>query len=194
MDRSKICKASIAFAVCCAIICGVAIAPLIVSIILALVALICLLCCVLVFIIGGFVWLFTVGQVNIFDFGRSLADFGLGLFNFMSPVAQFSLNYITPIAGGIAIGLGILGIIFSSVGISRAKLQKQSSETDESGQLPPSTATTDVEAADTDKKKIKKKKTEKGACVASLAVSIVFSVLAIIAIAASVIALSAGWI
>ena len=179
MNRSKICKFSIALAVCCALACGVAIAPLIASVAFAVVAFICLLCCVIILFVGIFVWLFTAGQTSIFPYASKLADFATGLFSFVSPVARFSFDYITPIAGGIALGLGALGLIVSSVGISRAKNSLPSDEIQDEPVYP--------EETDGKKKKVKKKKTEKGECIASLAVSIVFSVVALIAIIIAVI-------
>ena len=184
MNRSTICKLSIACAVCCGVISGLSIAPLVVAAIFALVAFICLLGCTIIFIVGMFVWLFSVGQANIFGYASTLADFGLGLFNFITPVAKFSFTYITPIAGWIAVGMGVLGIILSSVGISIAK--KQQPQTELQGNplgASYSLSTYGAPGASTDKKQhVKKKKTNKGACTASLVVCIVFSVVAIIAI------------
>lgn len=185
--RSAVCKLSIALAVCCAVICGVAITPLIFSAAIALIALICLLCCVLVVIFGLFIWLFSAGQVNVFGFATSLADFGTGLFNFISPVAKFCFNYVTPIAGWIALGVGVLGIIFSSVGISAANKNQPKAEVVENREVPESLAPTNGEG-EGGKKKAKKKRTEKGACVASLVVCIVFSVLATLSIAVAAVA------
>ena len=180
MKRSTLCKLSIACAVCCGIIGGASVAPIVVSVILAIVAFLCLLLCVLVYIFGGLIWLFTIGKVNVFSFASALSGFGLGLFNFIGPVANFSFHYITPIAGGIAIGIGVLGIILSSIGISRAKKQQPE-------ELPAPVETD--EQANGSKKKAKKK-TEKGACIASLTVSIVFTVISIIAIAVAAIAVN----
>ena len=189
VKRSTICKLSIACAVLCGIIGGISVAPIVVSIILAIVAFICLLLCVIVYIFGGIIWLFTIGKVNVFGFASSLSGFGIGLFNFIGPVANFSFNYITPIAGGIALCVGVLGIILSAVGISKANKRQQ-----QNNELPaPSTASEDGQTADTAKKK-HKKKTEKGVCVASLVVCIVFSVIAAIAIAVAVIAVNAAWV
>ena len=205
MTRSTLCKLSLAFAICCALICGISIAPLLVAVILALVALLCLLVCVLIYIVGGFVWLFTIGTANIFSYATSLSDFGLGLFNIVSPVAQFSFHYLTPIAGGIALLFGIIGIILSSVGKSRASLQAAEQETPSYEQDPYQYLDAEDEepAYDTPyedeteeavqeeqgkKRKKKKQKTEKGAYIASLAVSIVFSILAAIAILVAVVA------
>lgn len=184
MKRSAICKLSIACAVFCGIIGGISIAPVVVAAIFALVALICLFGCVIVFIAAIFVWLFSIGQANIFNYASMLADWGLGLFNFIGPVAKFSFTYITPISGWIAIGIGVLGIILSSVGISIAK--KQSSQTElQSNSLGANTVTVSddgTQEADTaKKKKVKKKKSDKAACTASLVVCIVFSVVAVIA-------------
>ena len=189
MEKSAVCKLSIAFAVCCAVICGVSIAPLVLAAIVAIVALVCLLICVLVVIFGFFIWLFSVGQVNVFGFATSLADFGVGLFSFISPVANFSFNYVTPIAGWIALGFGVLGIIFSSAGISAANRQKPKKDVSENREISASLSTAQGEDGGK-KKKAKKKKTAKGACVASLVVSIVFSVVAVISIVVAHVALT----
>ena len=194
MKRSAICKLSIAAAVCCGVICGVAIIPLIVAGIFALFALLCLLCCVLIFIAGLFVWLFSVGQANIFGYANSLAGFGTGIFNFITPVAYFSFVHITPVAGGIALGMGILGIIFSSVGIAKAKKANaqlaQAELTAEASALPAEADETPEVDTGKKKKRAKKRKTDKGACAASLAVSIVFSVVAVIAMIVAAIVVS----
>ena len=187
MNRSTICKLSIACAVCCGVIGGISIAPVVAAVIFALIAFICLLGCVVVFIAGLFVWLFSFGQANIFNYASILADWGLGLFNFITPVAKFSFTYITPIAGWIAVGIGVLGIILSSVGISKAKKQAPQAETaiQSDALYAPSYPVADDEASDRNtgkKKKVKKKKTDKGACTASLIVCIVFSVVALLAV------------
>ena len=194
MERSALTKLSIAFAVLCAVICVISIAPLAVAFVFAIIAFICLLLCVLILIIGGFVWLFTIGQVSIFDFGFMLSDFGLGLFNFVGPVADFSFHYLTPIAGGIALFLGILGIIISSVGISKAEKQnaeeKALKSLSEVSALPQEINSTPEDTSGKKKKRKRKKKTNKGLCIASLAVSVVFSAVAIIALIAAVIAVT----
>lgn len=206
MNRSTISKLSIACAVCCAVICGIAIAPAIMAIILALFALLCLVGCVLILFAGMFVWLFTIGQTNIFGYATSIADFALGMFNFIAPVAKFSFTYITPIGGWIAVGIGVLGIILSSVGISKAKNQPAKIEVQDNLIDAPATRVTADGTFDTPiyvprqetptedtgkKKKTKKKKTDKGVCVASLTVSIVFTVIALISILVAAFALSA---
>ena len=215
MKKSAITKLSIALAICCAIICGIAIAPLMVSLIFALVALICLVGSVLILFVGAFVWLFTVGQTNIFGYATGAANFGLGLFNFIVPIANFSFHYLTPIAGWVAVGFGVLGIIFASIGISKAKKAAQTAAQDELNEEPasfdgadelaeesapfeetdelseePSDAIIDEPVSDKKKKKKKKIKTEKGACVAALAVSIVFTVVALIAILVAFVAVT----
>ena len=179
------CKLSIAFAVCCAVICGISIAPLVVAILLALFAFVCLVICLLIYIGCAFVWLFSIGKANIFGYASSLAHFGFGLFDIVSPLANFSFHYITPIAGGIAVAVGILGIIFSSVGMSRANNQMpQDANQGNYYNAPQYPATMyGVPMVNPDaQKKGKKKKTDKGVCVATLTVSIVFSVIAVIAI------------
>ena len=186
MKKSVICKLSIALAICCAVVCGVAIAPLAVSAVFALVALCCLLVSALIYIVGLLVWLFSLGQANILGYGATPANFGMGLFNLITPVAKFSIDYITPIAGWVAFGFGILGIIFASVGIARAKKHMALSSPHDN--LPEETAMPEAESeapgekAGKRKKRKKKKKTEKGACIAALVVSIVFSVVALIAV------------
>ena len=188
MKRSVICKLSIAFAVCCGVICGIAIAPLVIAGVLAIAALICLLGCVVIYLVGLFVWLFSFGRASIFGYASSAANFGLGLFSYVTPVAAFSCQYMTPIAGYIAIGAGILGIIFASIGLAEAKKQAPQPQLPEEQSIIPDiykvaeeTEEEQEEPAEK-KKKAKKKKTAKGVCAASLAVSIVFTVLAGIAI------------
>ena len=193
MKKSAICKLSLAFAICCAVICGIAIAPLVVSAVFAIVAFLCLLACVLIFIAGLFVWLFSFGQSSIFDYASTTADFGLGLFNFITPVAEFSFHYITPIAGWVAFGVGVLGIIFASVGLAKAK--KQIPQVEWQGELPDAPIVTDTaEAIPTEKpgkkQKKKKNKTEKGTCIAALVVSIVFAVVALIAVLVAALAVT----
>ena len=121
MKKNAISKLSIACAVICGIAGAVAITPGVVAIIFALVAIVCALVGILVLIFGALIWLFSVGQVNIFGFALSLFDFCGRIFAFLEPVTNFSCNYITPIAGWVAMGVGFLGIILSSVGISKAK-------------------------------------------------------------------------
>ena len=177
VNRNVITKFSIALAVICAVICVVSIAPLAVALVFALVTLLCLVCCLLIYIVGGIVWLLSVGQANIFRYATALADFGLGLFNFITPIAQFSFHYLTPIAGGVALFVGIVGIVVSSVGISKAKEDAQLQL-----QSVPEEADLAQEEGDGKKKKAKKKKTNRGACVASLIVCSVFSAVAFAAI------------
>ena len=197
MKKSVICKLSIALAICCAVICGVAIAPLAVSAVFAIVALLCLLVSALIYIVGLLVWLFSIGKVNILSYGSAPANFGFGLFNLITPVAKFSIDYITPIAGWIAFGVGILGIIFAAIGIAKAKKQVAQASPQENlpeeeaipkaeNELPAEAAMPEAaqEAPEekAGKRKKRKKKTEKGACGAALGVSIVFSVVALIAV------------
>lgn len=189
MKKSTICKISLALAICCAIICGISIAPLVASAAFAIMAFICLICCAVVAIAGVFAWLFSAGEINIFSYVGIIAEFGFGLFTFVSPIARFSVHYLTPIAGGVALALGVLGIILSSISISRAKKLSQTENSDgnpESFALPEERQET--QTANGGKKKAKKKKTEKGMSIASLVVSIVFSVVAVIAIIVAVIA------
>ena len=197
--KSALCKASIAFAVICAVICGIAIAPLLAAGVFAIVALICLLGCVVIYLVGLFVWLFTIGQSNIFGYASSLADFGLGLFNFVPPVAWFSFHYLTPIAGGVALGAGILGIVLASVAIARAGKRPPQEEwqtPSEEVAFPEATLEEPVAnpepAADPNpkKKKAKKKKTERRACIASIVVSSLFSALAFIALIVAFVAVT----
>ena len=197
--KSALCKASIAFAVICAVICGVAIAPLLAAGVFAIVALLCLLACVVVFIAGLFVWLFTIGQSNIFGYASSLADFGLGLFSFVPPVAWFSFHYLTPIAGGVALGAGILGIVLASVGMAKAGKRAPQVEAQvplEEVAFPEATleeplpASEPVAQSAPKKKKAKKKKTERGACIASIVVCSVFSAMALIALIVAFVAVT----
>lgn len=199
MKRSTLSKLALAFAICCAVVCAIAIAPVVIAAIIAIFTFFCLLCCVVIIIAGLFVWLFTIGQVSIFSYGTAIAEFAIGLFDFITPIAKFSFTYITPIAGGIAIALGVFGIIFASIVI--AKANKQITETGnqaESIEEPapaeesvlPATASETSEAEPKKKKKAKKQKTEKGSGVASLVISIVFTVVAAIAIVVAVFAVS----
>lgn len=121
MKKNAISKLSIACAVICGIAGAVAITPGVVAIVFTLVAMVCAVVAILILFFGAIIWLLSVGQVNIFGFALSLFNFCGWIFAFLEPVTNFSCNYITPIAGGVAIGVGILGIILSSIGISKAK-------------------------------------------------------------------------
>ena len=184
-SKSALTKLSIALAVLCAVICIVSIAPLVAAIIFVLVTLICLLGCLIILFVGAFVWLVTAGQTNIFGYATDIANFGMGLFNFITPIANFSFHYLTPIAGAIALFVGIVGIVISAVGISKAKKQTNQVETQD---IP--SATDLVSETNNGKKKLKKKKTNKGACIASLVVCCVFSAVAIIALIVAVVAVT----
>ena len=185
MNKSTLCKLSIACAICCAVICGVSIAPLVAAGILAVVALLCYLACAVLFLVGFFVLLFSAFQASIWPLASSVGEFGTGLFGFVSPIANFSFNYITPIAGWVALGVGIVGIIVSSIGISKANKQIPQQEAPSEPIAAPANPTDTVAygTANNGKKvKKKKQKTEKGVYIATLVVSIVFSVVAIIAV------------
>lgn len=179
MKKSNLCKLSIACAVCCGVVCGVAVSPLVVVCVLALVALICMLMAALVIIAGFFVWIFSGTKVSIFGYAATIADFAGGLFSHIAPVANFSFRYLTPVAGWIAVALGVLGIVISSVAISKPKknLPQETTETDQDDQV------------GTGKKK-KKKRTEKGICKASLIACIVLSLVALIAVIVSYVMMS----
>lgn len=191
-NKSALTKFSTALAVLCAVICIVSIAPLVAVVIFALVSLICLLCCLIILLIGAFVWLVTAGQTNIFEYATALSNFGLGLFNYITPIANFSIHYLSPIAGGIALFIGIVGIIVSAVGISKANRQKALIESQSSS---PAAAevfvSTDLtQETNSSKKRGKRKKTSKGACVSSLVVCCVFSAVAILVIIISLVAVT----
>ena len=186
MRKSLICKLATACAICCGVAFGIAIAPLVVAALLAVVALICLLGCVVIFLAGLFVWLFTIGKSTIFPFARAAANFGLGLFSYVKPVAAFSCNYITPIAGWVAVGVGVLGIVLAAIGIAKASKQSAQAVQGEQPFAPEPMQTYDaagmMQPAPVSAKKAKKPKTEKGACIAALTVCIVFAVLSLIAV------------
>ena len=184
-NKNALTKFSIALAVICAVICMISIAPLAVAIVFALVTLICLLGCLLILFGGALVWLVTAGQTNIFGYATTLSDFALGLFNFMSPIADFSFHYLTPIAGAVALFVGIVGIIVSAVGISKAKSQSAQVKVDG---IPSVTDLTPT--ANGGKNKAKKKKTNKSSCIASLVVCCVFSAVAFLAIIVALVAVT----
>lgn len=181
-NRSTICKISTGFAICCGVLCALAVAPLVVAAGFAIFAFLCLLCCVLVLFAGIFVWLFTVGQANIFHVGTGLANFGTGIFHFIGPVTKFSFAYITPTAGGIALAFGILGIIIASVELYREKHQPAEDGTapESAPEAPALPEEPDGQAAPAKKKKTKKRKTDTQVCVSALIANIILSVIAIV--------------
>ena len=194
MNKSTICKISSAIAVCCGVLCGIALAPLVLLCLFLLVALVCLLCCALIFMIGIFVWLFSAGQASIFPYGTALANFALGLFRFISPVADFSFTHMTPIVGWVALGAGLLGIIVSAVGISKTKKRLSGREVQDTPAMPAetnekptvfSTPIYEMQPIHANRKKTKMKKTDRSVCVTSLVVCILCSVLAVVALIAA---------
>lgn len=183
MKRSAICKFSIACAVCCGIAGGVAVAPIVVGGVFIVVELLLVLACLVILLGGAFAWLFSAGAVNIFGYGTAIYDFGLGLYHFVIPVSKFTFTYLTPIAGYVALAVGVLGIILSSVEIDRAKKQIPKAELQNNVSYEPATpieADSMAEAPDNNKKK--HPKTDKRVCVATLVVCIVFALAAIFAL------------
>lgn len=201
MNTTKITKFSTALAIICAVTCGIAIAPLIILAIFALVGLLCLLICLLIYLLGGILWLITLSGVDIFPVATAISDFAKSLFDYIGPIAQFSCFYITPYAGYAAIAAGVLGIIVSAVALARARHETEQ-EPDTSAESsvgasssggifnPYSVYNAEGKAVPEKKEKgkknkkprAKKAKTLKGACIASLVVCIVFTVVAVAAI------------
>lgn len=177
MKLRAITKVSIAFAIACGVLFGISVAPLIAAAAMAVFTLVCMLICLVILIAGCFVWLFTVGKTNIFGSGIKVANFGMGTFSYINSITEFSFTYFTPIVGWVAFGVGIVGIVLCIVALATAnKALPQVEDTAPSEEVDGATDAARI------KRRKRKKRTDKGACVGALAACVILTALALIAV------------
>lgn len=187
MKNKVLIRFAIAFTVLTIAAFAVSITPVLFTVLLAFLALVASLFALIVLLFGGFIGLLAMASDNsiwegTLSFATTLFDWAGRLFSVVPPMARFCITSLSPISAGVAVGFGIVALIFSIMMVVATKSQKEAPAAVEEVREEVQEETGDPQKKSGKAKKPKKKKTERKTAVTCLILGIVFTSISALAI------------